>query len=61
MQTAAPGAALRTRRPTGWTDGSRARRTRRAGPSYVTGAVLVVDGGAHVVDVPTIAFQHAGE
>ncbi|WP_129787122.1 SDR family NAD(P)-dependent oxidoreductase [Promicromonospora panici] len=25
--------------------------------SYVTGAVLVVDGGAHVVDVPTIAFQ----
>lgn len=29
--------------------------------SYVTGAVLVVDGGAHVVDVPTIAFQHASE
>jgi NAD(P)-dependent dehydrogenase (short-subunit alcohol dehydrogenase family) len=25
--------------------------------SYVTGAVLVVDGGAHVVDLPTIAFQ----
>jgi meso-butanediol dehydrogenase / (S,S)-butanediol dehydrogenase / diacetyl reductase len=29
--------------------------------AYVTGAVLVVDGGAHVVDVPTIAFQRAGE
>lgn len=28
--------------------------------SYVTGAVLVVDGGAHVVDVPTIAFEHTG-
>lgn len=28
--------------------------------SYMTGAVLVADGGAHVVDVPTIAFDHAG-
>lgn len=28
--------------------------------SYVTGAVLVADGGAHIVDVPTIAFDHAG-
>lgn len=28
--------------------------------SYVNGAVLVVDGGAHVVDLPTIAFDHAG-
>lgn len=28
--------------------------------SYMTGAVLVVDGGAHVVDLPTIAFEHAG-
>lgn len=28
--------------------------------SYVTGAVLVADGGAHVVDLPTIAFEHAG-
>ncbi|MFD4668707.1 SDR family NAD(P)-dependent oxidoreductase [Lentzea sp. NPDC058450] len=25
--------------------------------SYVTGAVLVADGGAHVVDVPTLAFD----
>lgn len=28
--------------------------------SYVTGSVLVADGGAHVVDLPTIAFEHAG-
>jgi meso-butanediol dehydrogenase / (S,S)-butanediol dehydrogenase / diacetyl reductase len=28
--------------------------------SYITGATLVVDGGAHVVDVPTLAFEHAG-
>ncbi|MEZ3159334.1 SDR family oxidoreductase [Microbacterium sp. BWT-B31] len=28
--------------------------------SYVNGAVLVADGGAHVVDVPTLAFEHAG-
>lgn len=28
--------------------------------SYITGAVIVVDGGAHVVDLPTIAFEHAG-
>lgn len=28
--------------------------------SYMTGAVLVVDGGAHIVDVPTLAFEHAG-
>ncbi|AXL11570.1 SDR family oxidoreductase [Microbacterium foliorum] len=28
--------------------------------SYVTGAVIVADGGSHVVDVPTIAFDHAG-
>jgi NAD(P)-dependent dehydrogenase (short-subunit alcohol dehydrogenase family) len=28
--------------------------------SYMTGAVLVVDGGAHIVDLPTIAFDHAG-
>lgn len=28
--------------------------------SYVTGAVLVADGGAHIVDLPTIAFDHAG-
>jgi meso-butanediol dehydrogenase / (S,S)-butanediol dehydrogenase / diacetyl reductase len=28
--------------------------------SYMTGAVLVADGGAHIVDVPTIAFDHAG-
>ena len=29
--------------------------------SYVTGAVLVVDGGAHVVDLPTLAFDPPGE
>ncbi|MFE6995536.1 SDR family NAD(P)-dependent oxidoreductase [Microbacterium sp. NPDC057659] len=28
--------------------------------SYMTGAVLVADGGAHIVDVPTLAFEHAG-
>ena len=28
--------------------------------SYITGAVSVADGGAHIVDVPTIAFDHAG-
>lgn len=28
--------------------------------SYMTGAVLVADGGAHIVDLPTIAFEHAG-
>ncbi|WP_353115703.1 SDR family oxidoreductase [Microbacterium sp.] len=28
--------------------------------SYITGAVLLVDGGAHIVDVPTLAFDHAG-
>ncbi|WP_449280923.1 SDR family NAD(P)-dependent oxidoreductase [Leucobacter sp.] len=28
--------------------------------SYMTGAVLVADGGAHVVDLPTVAFEHAG-
>lgn len=28
--------------------------------SFITGATLVADGGAHIVDVPTIAFDHAG-
>ena len=28
--------------------------------SYMTGSVLVVDGGAHIVDLPTTAFEHAG-
>lgn len=28
--------------------------------SYITGAVIVADGGSHVVDLPTIAFDHAG-
>lgn len=28
--------------------------------SYMTGSVVVADGGAHIVDVPTIAFDHAG-
>ncbi|WP_110588427.1 SDR family NAD(P)-dependent oxidoreductase [Microbacterium suaedae] len=28
--------------------------------SYMTGSVLVADGGAHIVDVPTLAFEHAG-
>jgi NAD(P)-dependent dehydrogenase (short-subunit alcohol dehydrogenase family) len=28
--------------------------------SYITGATLVVDGGAHIVDLPTLAFEHAG-
>ncbi|WP_166848023.1 SDR family NAD(P)-dependent oxidoreductase [Isoptericola sp. BMS4] len=29
--------------------------------AYVTGAVLVADGGAHVVDLPTLAFDHAAD
>ncbi len=28
--------------------------------SYMTGSVLVADGGAHIVDLPTVAFEHAG-
>jgi NAD(P)-dependent dehydrogenase (short-subunit alcohol dehydrogenase family) len=28
--------------------------------SYMTGALLVADGGAHVVDVPTLAMANAG-
>ena len=28
--------------------------------SYITGAVIVADGGSHIVDVPTIAFDYAG-
>ena len=28
--------------------------------SYVTGAVLVADGGAHAVDLPTLAFDRTG-
>ncbi|UOR00487.1 SDR family oxidoreductase [Leucobacter allii] len=28
--------------------------------SYMTGAVLVADGGAHMVDLPTLAFERAG-
>ncbi|MEJ1090916.1 SDR family oxidoreductase [Microbacterium istanbulense] len=28
--------------------------------SYITGAVIVADGGSHIVDVPTIAFDRAG-
>ncbi|MHA3724712.1 SDR family NAD(P)-dependent oxidoreductase [Leucobacter sp. HY1910] len=28
--------------------------------SYITGAVIVADGGAHIVDLPTLAFEHAG-
>ncbi|MBL3700990.1 SDR family NAD(P)-dependent oxidoreductase [Leucobacter luti] len=28
--------------------------------SYMTGSVLVADGGAHIVDLPTLAFEHAG-
>jgi len=28
--------------------------------SYMTGAVLVADGGAHIVDLPTLAFDHVG-
>jgi meso-butanediol dehydrogenase/(S,S)-butanediol dehydrogenase/diacetyl reductase len=27
--------------------------------SYITGATLVVDGGAHIVDVPTLGFEKA--
>lgn len=28
--------------------------------SYVTGAVIVADGGAHAVDLPTLSFERAG-
>lgn len=28
--------------------------------SYMNGSVLVADGGAHIVDLPTLAFDHAG-
>jgi len=28
--------------------------------SIMTGAVIVADGGAHIVDLPTLAFEHAG-
>lgn len=28
--------------------------------SYMNGSVLVADGGAHIVDLPTVAFEHAG-
>jgi len=28
--------------------------------SYITGAVIVADGGAHAVDLPTLAFDRAG-
>ena len=28
--------------------------------SYITGAVIVADGGGHIVDVPTIPFARAG-
>lgn len=28
--------------------------------SYMSGSVLVADGGAHIVDLPTVAFEHAG-
>lgn len=28
--------------------------------SYITGAVIVADGGAHIVDMPTLALEHAG-
>lgn len=28
--------------------------------SYMTGSVLVADGGAHIVDLPTLEFGHAG-
>lgn len=27
--------------------------------SYITGATIVVDGGAHIVDLPTLAFENA--
>lgn len=30
------------------------------GASYITGATLVADGGAHIVDVPTIPIGHTG-
>jgi NAD(P)-dependent dehydrogenase (short-subunit alcohol dehydrogenase family) len=28
--------------------------------SYMTGSVVVADGGANIVDLPTLAFEHAG-
>lgn len=28
--------------------------------SYITGATIVADGGAHIVDLPTLGFEHAG-
>ncbi|TAM71836.1 MAG: SDR family oxidoreductase [Microbacteriaceae bacterium] len=28
--------------------------------SIMTGTVIVADGGAHIVDLPTLAFEHAG-
>ncbi len=28
--------------------------------SYITGAVIVADGGAHIVDLPTLGFEAAG-
>ena len=28
--------------------------------SIITGAVILADGGAHIIDVPTLAFEHAG-
>jgi len=28
--------------------------------SYITGSVLVADGGAHIVDLPTLEFERAG-
>ena len=31
-----------------------------ADSSYMTGSVLVADGGAHIVDLPTLEFEHAG-
>ncbi|WP_051579921.1 SDR family NAD(P)-dependent oxidoreductase [Pseudonocardia acaciae] len=31
-----------------------------ADSSYMTGAVLVADGGAHMVDLPTLAFERVG-
>jgi len=28
--------------------------------SYITGATIIADGGAHIVDLGTLAFEHAG-
>lgn len=28
--------------------------------SYITGATIIADGGAHIVDLPTLGFEHAG-